>query len=522
LSFQLVFAFQPGHAALHNPVEKADFYRYTQLTMARIYRSKLKSKRPPKEPPALKRAYEELDRNARTLIRTDLQLHRANERFDQQISQLHALHRIGSIINSTFDLEEILSAISNSMAQDLDFEKSGIVFLDKASRKPLQSAYTGFSSSEYRHFLDHFEELLLPALQQEDVCLQTAQYAPAAWGKLLSHLSVSSLVLLPMRIKSRLIGVIVGGRTHVTLRLSEAERHFYLMYAAQASAAIENARLYEALGQANLTLEEKVAERTKNLVEANERLRELDQIKSNFISLVSHELRTPLTAIKGFIVTLYHYDKEISDEKRHVYLSVLNEETDRLTRLITELLDISRIESGRIDIQWQNVSLPALVQRVFDTLAMKAGAVQLEKHFSEGFPDIVADPDKLEQVFINLVGNSLKYSPVDGHISVRGRRYDDAVLVEVKDQGPGIAFSELEKVFDKFYRLDNETNRKNPGTGLGLPICRALINLHGGKIWVESEPGQGCRFLLSLPLNRDKALPAPAVSMRPASGATGS
>jgi len=452
----------------------------------------------------LRKAYEELDRTARTLIRTDYLLHRANERFDQQISQLHALHRIGSIINSTFDLELILSGISESMTKDLDFEKSGIVFLEKKSQRPLQSAYTGFSSAEYRLFLDSYNEFLLPALQQEDVFLQTAAFAPPEWAKLLGCLSVSSLILLPMRIKSRIIGFIVGARTHVTLRLTDAERRFYAMYATQASTAIENARLYEALGQANLTLEEKVQERTKNLVEANESLRELDQVKSNFISLVSHELRTPLTAIKGFIVTLYHYDKEIPEEKRRIYLGVLNEETDRLTRLINELLDISRIESGRMEILWSLVSVAETTQRVFDTLAVKANGVKLVKDFPDNFPSLVADPDKLEQVFMNLVGNALRYSPPGSAITVSGRRDQDGVIIEVKDQGPGIAFSELEKVFDKFYRLDNETNRKNPGTGLGLPISRALINLHGGKIWVESEMKQGCRFIFTLPLNLDK------------------
>ena len=375
----------------------------------------------------MRKAYEELDRTAKTLIRTDYLLHRANERFDQQISQLHALHRIGSNINSTFDLELILSGISESMTKDLDFEKSGIVFPEKNSQRPLQSAYTGFSSTEYRLFLESFKELLLPALQQEDVYLQTAAYAPAAWGKFLSALSVSSLILLPMRIKSRLIGFIVGARTHVTLRLTDAERRFYAMYSTQASTAIENARLYEALGQSNLTLEEKVQERTKNLVAANEQLRELDQVKSNFISLVSHELRTPLTAIKGFIVTLFHYDKEIPEDKRRIYLSVLNEETDRLTRLINELLDISRIESGRMEIQWARASVPEIVQRVFDTLSVKANTIKLIKDFSENFPSIVADPDKLEQVIMNLVGNALRYSPADGidpgdRPQARGRR----------------------------------------------------------------------------------------------------
>lgn len=454
---------------------------------------------------ALRLAQQELDRNAQTLIRTDLQLHRANERFNKQIAHLQALYRVGTRINSTFDLEVILASITESMARDLSYEKSGIVFLEKTSLKPQQSAYHGFSSGEYRQLLDQFEDLLLPALQQDDVVIQTLAYAPPAWARLLGALSVSTLVFMPMRIKSRLIGFIVGARTHVTLRLSDPERQFYVMYAAQASTAVENARLYEALEQANLTLEEKVHERTKNLVEANERLRELDQVKSNFISLVSHELRTPLTAIKGFIVTLYHYDQDISADKRKVYLSVLNEETDRLTRLITELLDISRIESGRIEVQWQELSVPRIVQRVFDTLTIKRGTVGLRMHFSPDFPTLVADADKLEQILVNLVGNALKYAPPDSAVEVHGRSQSDGVVIEVRDQGPGIPFSEQEKIFDKFYRGDNESNRKNPGTGLGLPICRALVNLHGGKIWVESDEGQGCRFIFTLPLNRDKA-----------------
>src|ERR1035437_8527703 len=145
--------------------------------MSRIIKLKTKIGTKRKGLNELRKAYEELDRTAKYLIRTDYLLHRANERFDAQISHLHALHRIGSSINSTFDLELILSGISESMTKDMDFEKSGIVFLEKNSQRPLQSAYTGFSSSEYRLFLDSFNELLLPALQQEEVYLQTAVYA---------------------------------------------------------------------------------------------------------------------------------------------------------------------------------------------------------------------------------------------------------------------------------------------------------------------------------------------------------
>ena len=479
---------------------------------------KRKLKKPGRLHGPLKKAYDELDKTARALIQTDLKLHQANERLNLQISQGHALHRLGTFINSTFDIEIIMQTVSESMAKDLDFEKTGIVFLDKKGQKPMQSCYTGFSSAEYAHLLEHFGSLIGPALlQEEEVCLQTASYASGIWAKLLRPLSLASLIILPMRFKSRLIGFIVAGRTHITLRLSEAERRFYCMYASQASSAIENARLYEALGQANLTLEEKVQERTHNLIEANERLRDLDTAKSNFISLISHELRTPLTAIKGFVMMLFQHDKEISGEKRKIYLSVLNQETDRLTRLITELLDISRIESGRMEFMWESISIPDYVRKILGKLSLEAGGVDLEADFPENFPSVMADADKLEQGFMNLLGNALRFSQPGGKIKVRGWRDRAGATLEISDQGMGIPFSEQEKIFDKFYRLDNDVNRKNPGTGLGLSICRALINLHGGRIWVESEPGQGSRFLISLPLNLDKTANSSGVpSLHPA------
>lgn len=459
----------------------------------------------------LKKAYEELDRATRTLIQTDLKLHQANDRLNRQISERNALHRLSTFINSTFDIEVIMQTVSELMAKDLDFEKTGIVFLDPKGLKPMQSSYFGFSSAEYKHLLEHYETLVHPALMaEEEVCLVTSSFSQELWSKLLRSLSLTSLVILPMRFKSKLIGFMIAGRVHMTLRLSELERRFYSMYAAQIASAIEHAWLYEALGQSNITLEEKIHERTRNLIEANERLRELDTAKSNFISLISHELRTPLTAIKGFVMMLFHHDKEISDEKRKIYLSVLNEETDRLTRLITELLDISRIESGHIEFKWDSLAVPAFSRKVIDKLALPNKGIEFVTDFPNDFPDIRADADKLEQVLMNLLVNAQRFSPVGGVIKLRGLKERDGIMLEISDEGMGIPFSEQEKIFDKFYRLDNDVNRKNPGTGLGLSICRALVNLHGGKIWVESEPGQGCRFILSLPLNLDKVSSAPA------------
>ena len=160
--------------------------------------NKRKSVKPPQTPAPLKKAYEELDRTARTLIQTDLKLHQANERFNHQIAQLHALHRLGTFINSTFDIEEILKMVAESMVKDLDFEKTGIVFLESKGQKPMQSSYVGFIAAEYAHLLEHFDTLIHPALlQEEEVYLQTTHYPepPPLWGKLLRTLSLSTLIL---------------------------------------------------------------------------------------------------------------------------------------------------------------------------------------------------------------------------------------------------------------------------------------------------------------------------------------
>jgi signal transduction histidine kinase len=457
-------------------------------------------------------ARKQLDSTAHALIRTDLQLRRSNESLERQLQLLHALHRVGMLITSSFDMEVILNALAESMVRDLDFEKSGVILLDRQGAKVIQSAYAGFSAREFLYFLDHLGGVLNDStVGREEFSVQNMTVASPEWREFMQKMSVESMILLPIRIKSDLIGLIMAGHISAALRLTQAERSFFGMYAYQASTAIENSRLYEALGRANLTLEENVRERTRDLVQANEQLKDLDNEKSNFVSLVSHELRTPLTAIKGFVATLLQYNHDIPEDKRLLYLNILNSETDRLTRLITELLDISKIESGRQEIVWKPVKLPAVTQQVFSALAANAGNVQLVMDFPNDFPQINADVDKLEQVLVNLVSNALRYSPPYGVVSVRGRRYRDGVIVEVRDQGQGIPFGHLEKIFEKFYRIDIDVNRKNPGTGLGLPICRGLLNLHGGRIWAESEEGQGSCFIFTLPFNLDKGQQVPSL-----------
>lgn len=231
--------------------------------------------------------------------------------------------------------------------------------------------------------------------------------------------------------------------------------------------------------------------------------REIEQMKSDFVSLVSHELRTPLVAIKGAADNLLDgLGGELNDvQKDCLLLSKRN--IDRLNRLISDLLDISRIESGKIQLNKQPVDTTSIIKDVlslFEAGAKEKG-VTLELSLSEGLPLVVADPDKINQVLTNLVGNAMKFTPARGKIVVRAFGAENSLRVEVEDSGVGIPKQDLERIFDKFYQVErNKSFTSIKGTGLGLPISKGIVERHGGRIWAESEPGQGSKFIFILPV----------------------
>ena len=237
-------------------------------------------------------------------------------------------------------------------------------------------------------------------------------------------------------------------------------------------------------------------------------IRGVDRMKTAFISTVSHELRTPLTSIKGFIATLLD-DTEgfYTKEDQREFYEIINADCDRLTRLIDDLLNVSRIEQGRaMQLNLQPVDVPAIAAKV---LAAQRAYTQPEKHrlvmnFDEDFPVIDADPDKIDQILTNLVNNAIKYSPRGGSIIVNGGRDStgENITMSVCDQGLGIPREHLKKIFDKFHRVDNRDNREIGGTGIGLHLVKALVDSHQGTIKVESELGRGSFFTVSLPIKQ--------------------
>jgi signal transduction histidine kinase len=235
------------------------------------------------------------------------------------------------------------------------------------------------------------------------------------------------------------------------------------------------------------------------------REREIDHMKNDFISMVSHELRTPLMAMKGAADNLIDGIMGELKPPQKDSLSIVERNIDRLGRLISDLLDISRIEAGKIQLSKHPVDLGFIINdtlRLFQPIT-KERSLELTASFTAELPSVDADADKIAQVITNLVGNAVKFTPDGGRISVVTSRLPDSIRVDIIDTGLGIPRQDLERIFDKFYQVTRRDGQEVPkGTGLGLPISKGIIEKHGGKIWAESELGKGSKFSFTLPLKK--------------------
>jgi len=233
------------------------------------------------------------------------------------------------------------------------------------------------------------------------------------------------------------------------------------------------------------------------------RLKQLERTREEFVANVSHELRTPLSLIKGYTETLLDGAKD-NPEVATKFLQTIQRNAERLQFLIEDLLTISELESGRIKMNLQSVRLHSLVDRVLEDFKTQAGTRRVE--LKNEVPELTAraDADRLQQVLGNLIGNAIKYGREGGHVNVSGQQLDGtAIELCVQDDGPGIPADALERVFERFYRIDKARSREQGGTGLGLSIVKHIVASHGGKVWAKSEPGSGAAFYFTLPLKAE-------------------
>ncbi len=240
------------------------------------------------------------------------------------------------------------------------------------------------------------------------------------------------------------------------------------------------------------------------------RSREAEELRSTFVSVVSHELQTPIAIIKGYASTLAREDAHWDAATARERLGAIEEEADRLSHLVQNILYASRIQAGGLKMEPEELDLGEVTRSVVRRFRARSPALEVSVRLPSRFPLVLADRERIEEVLMNLLDNAVKYAGREGpaRVDVRGQVTDDEVIISVRDDGEGIPLREQARIFDRFARLENTANRRTQGAGLGLYICRAIVAAHGGRIWLRSELGRGSTFSFSVPRAKNPDMPS--------------
>ena len=431
----------------------------------------------------------------------------------RKVTQLTALHRAGLLFNSTLDREALLQQVLEALTRDLHYDLAMISFYDPV-RKVLADARVIGVSQEIQIFAQSREiPMADPNTLEGRVVLQGQSLLigdlRAVWDQIsplnreLAELTnTKTLIAVPLKTKDRILGTLTVDRVQEH-SLTQDDLELMTTMANQVAIALDNAAAYQQIEELNVGLEAKVRERTADLEQA-------DRLRSQFLSHVSHELKTPLTSIKGFLQNLLDGLTGPLNEKQQRYVSRMLDNSNRVIRMIEDLLDRTRIQSGRLDLVPSVIDLGHCVADTVEQLRLLTQAKrQTLETIAPPAPLIVlADRDRLIQIVMNLVQNALKFTPEGGSIMVTVRQENQTHAgVSVRDTGPGIAPEFLDQIFDPFFRV-KQVRSGIKGLGLGLSIVRTLVELHGGTIAARSEPGQGAELYFTIPLRPTIALPS--------------
>lgn len=403
------------------------------------------------------------------------------------------LSELNNIISKTLNLNELISRTLTEIVGNMRLTKGAIFIFKKESIYP--PAIIGFTDKityDYKTLYSIAQLRKFILLQEEDAQDILAQEVLGKQG---------IVVALPIQSRGEIYGLFLLGEKQSGELYTEKDVELLEIFEPAMAVALENAKAYEEIKNFNVTLQGKIKKATFDLQKANEHLKELDKLKDEFLSLASHELRTPLGIIKNYLWMVLYKDQSLSEDTkaklRHAFDS-----SESLILLINDMLDVSRIEGNRINLAPVRIDMTQFIKEIDEdmTLLAKDKGINLSV-LSEKNLFIKADKDKVKQVVINLIGNAIKFTPDSGKIIINLKKVNNAVEIDVKDSGFGIKKEDLPKLFTKFGRLEGLSSRttKISGTGLGLYISKKIIELCGGKIWVNSEFGKGSTFSFTLP-----------------------
>ena len=411
---------------------------------------------------------------------------KAEDEILQRNQELTALNTIAATMSQSFDLGEILDDVLDKVLNILSINNGGIYFLDKETEELTLEFYRGKT--------DAMLELVSPlqlgvgiggrvAQSGETMFVESLPDSVELIGRDIQELvirkNLKSIVCCPLWARGSALGVMYA-ITEGERIFTPPERDLLTLIGHQVSTAIEDAQLFEE------------ASRTRAL-------EELDRLRTEILASVSHELRTPLTAIKGLSSSLVQPDIEWDSETQRDFLATIDQEADKLTHLVNDLLEMSQLEAGVMNMEKRQAKISAIMSQLSDQLKALVSKHSFEINIQPDMPSVHVDEIRIGQVIANLVANAASYSTEGTPIILEATHNGQEVVVSVKDKGIGIPQEHLLNIFDRFYRLESGVARRRGGTGLGLSICKGIIESHEGRIWVESEVGKGSKFSFSLP-----------------------
>src|SRR5262245_11349345 len=403
---------------------------------------------------------------------------------ERKLQELLGLYKMSWAFSLAGGSDTLYGLLARQCAELLKAERS-VVFLFDPERRQMVAQAPGFGFTpeqlaRARYSVDGEARSRWNFRKNGPLVSNKAKADTRVLTDLVEDMGVSSLMVAPMTRGPQVQGLLMVADRATRAPFSDEDLNLLLALSGQVTIAVENLRLHNEIKRANALLQE------------------YDRLKSEFVGIVAHDFRRPLMAIRGFCELVLEED-ELPLETRHEFMRTVISETEHLALLANDTLLITNIETGQFSFNWAEVDLgPFILEAV--PLGLSDHSVLMD--IPPGFPKILADPERLRQVFINLVSNAVKYSPAGGSITVRCRaRGTEHVVIEVIDHGLGIPHDQLGKLFQKFERVRSDEHLKISGTGLGLYICRLIVEGHGGQIWVESELGKGSTFGLVLPID---------------------
>ncbi|GIK39832.1 MAG: hypothetical protein BroJett011_36650 [Chloroflexota bacterium] len=445
------------------------------------------------------------------LVARDLTAHnRTRAEILQRNHELTTLQAAGMIITSSLDLRHVLDTVTYEMTKLLGVETcilsewnpveqtiSGMAGYDPAGWWDSKSPAEIRRLAEYPVTREVLEEQICEQMTLDQPNIDPAEFA------YMNRANVKTRLLLPMIFKGQVLGLVELEDSRTERIFTRQEISLAQLLANQAAGAIENARLFERLEEERSLLAQRVQERTAELSRANAELAKAARLKDEFLAGMSHELRTPLNSILGFAEILQNGVFGPLNERQLKFAKNIEESGAHLLAVINDILDLSKVEAGKMDLEIAPVSIEAVCEaslRMIRQLALKK-QLQVAEAVIDQVAEIQADERRLKQMLVNLLSNAVKFTPEGGQIGleVRGDKAEQVVHFTVWDTGIGIAPEDLKRLFKPFVQLDSRLARQYSGTGLGLSLVFRMAELHGGSVSVESQVNQGSRFTFSLP-----------------------